>query len=226
MKKGATKNYFGSAEFLATIFMAVCFFVFLGIALSFITGLLAKNYTVTYYRTINVTIDLPSNGTMFGPMKDKVSDADYLNPDSEYWNGYISPLAGSFHLKNAPLPLFVFIHFWDAFTFAFLFWIFYLVRKFVVSLKMELMFTQDNIKLLKILGLAVFFAPIVDMFVLAFILPRLLNRVSFYGRHWIVSYQQDYYLYFGIILLGYFILSITSVFEKGLKLKEENDLTV
>ncbi len=118
---------------------------------------------------------------------------------------------------------------------AYVFLIFFILRKFVLSLKSKEIFSTQNIKRLRQMGLLIVF------------IEPLQWVGSYLVRHWItnhfqikfqnksVGYQIGYEIgyFFGSgdflwnwILTGLLLLVIAEVFRRGLKMKEEQDLTI
>ena len=118
---------------------------------------------------------------------------------------------------------------------AYVFLIFFILRKFVLSLKSKEIFSTQNIKRLRQMALLIVF------------IEPLQWVGSYLVRHWItnhfqikfqnksVGYQIGYEIgyFFGSgdflwnwILTGLLLLVIADVFRRGLKMKEEQDLTI
>jgi hypothetical protein len=119
--------------------------------------------------------------------------------------------------------------------FAYVFLIFYTLRKFVLSLKSKEAFTIQNIRRLRILGL------------LLLLIEPLSWAVRYFSKMWMHEYfllqTVDHSTAYGIgyklgfalgsgdfvwnwIFAGLLVLVIAEVFKHGLHLKQENDLTV
>jgi len=101
----------------------------------------------------------------------------------------------------------------------FLFWTF---RKFIKNVKQGIVFTFDNIHLLKRLayGVAGFWLfSIIYMQIMYYYIARKLEFEN-------IEVTSEFSNFSGILFLSLFIWVLAHIFESGLKLKEENELTI
>jgi hypothetical protein len=120
--------------------------------------------------------------------------------------------------------------------FAYIFLIIFILRKFVHSLNDENPFTLQNVKRLQIIGiLLLLIEPL--LWIMRYFLTEL---VESYVTHTIftlgsIAGKVGYWVGFNIasgvflsswITVGFIVLVIAEVFRQGLKMKEEQDLTI
>lgn len=126
------------------------------------------------------------------------------------------------HIINT--PLFIARKYGSAMLIAFLFlgYIFYLFQKFMKNVKNNIIFESDNIMLLRNIAYG-----LLGLWLYAIIYSRaaygyIANSIDF--EH--VEILEDYRKFPGLLLLALFIWVISHVFLVGVKLKEEQDLTI
>lgn len=226
------------ALYLATFFMVISAVTVAGILGIFVYRLSTGDRTTGNLRQIQVELHPnwrnPSS-TDFAK-KDKVNNN--TRPDEFYpsgtgghnipppkYDGYTYSNAGELVTYNSPMPLFVFVHLWDAASFAFLTLILYLLRKFLLTIKADNPFTLENIKILSIISQLIIWVPLFDTIVLRNAFNLMLRNLRFRDGL-VASYSGSTVSQFGILFAGFICYAIIIAFEKGLKLKEENDLTV
>ena len=100
--------------------------------------------------------------------------------------------------------------------------LFYTFRKFIKNVKQGFVFTFDNIHLLKKLsyGIAGFWLfAIAYMQIMYYYVARKIAIEN-------VEVTSEFSNFSGILFLAIFIWVLAHIFETGLKLKEENELTI
>lgn len=220
------KNYVAASIRFSTALMFISAFIVFLIVGIFFYRLVSKDYTVTSFRQIHIELITDWDKLRASIPKDSLSHIYSIRQNTLYnKDAYLYNKSGEFILHNAPLPVFVFIHYWDAATFALFFWFFYLLRKLLLSLESNNPFTSENIQLLKKISYIITWTPLIDSIALQNFFHFLLKDVRFQETT-IAAYHFHLLPLVAILFLGHLFFAIIKAFEKGLIIKEENDLTV
>ena len=105
---------------------------------------------------------------------------------------------------------------------AVLLYILFSFRKFVLNVKKHVIFVEDNILHLKNISYALLTLWIFSIVYVRIMYQAIGSRVEF--KH--VEILQDYPNFAGLLMLALFIWVISHIFMTGVKLQEEQDLTV
>lgn len=212
MKKN---KYAQSVVFLLNTVLIVLGLVMVYILYTFAARIIKHDYTTTNLRKIEISLP---------PKEWDFKTKNYLMITGSNPDAYLRYVHGEFETHNSPISLFVFVHLYDLWLFAGFFAVAYLLRKFIKAISKDNIFTISNIKTLKLLSFIIILVPIVDQIMQNFILFPLIKDLIFESGTR-VAMPQNIYTSIAIVV-GCIILAITKIIETGIKLKEENDLTV
>ncbi len=103
-----------------------------------------------------------------------------------------------------------------------LMYILFSFRKFVINVRRQVIFVEENIQHLKNIAYALFFLWIFTIVYVRIMYQAIGSRVEF--KH--VEILQDYPNFAGLLMLALFIWVLSHIFLTGVKLQEEQNLTV
>lgn len=107
-------------------------------------------------------------------------------------------------------------------AFMFLFYLFFTFRKFIVNVHKDIIFEDVNVDLLRHLAYGLlafwFFAILYSRLAYAYIK----NAIDF--QH--VEITEEYRNFAGLLMLALFVWVLSHIFQRGVKLQEDKDLTV
>ncbi len=102
-------------------------------------------------------------------------------------------------------------------------WFTWLLLSLFRSLKNEVVFARSNIFKIKLIALVIGLSPLIQLIKNILFAEILSNQVKLTDKH--VAYHYDYSLFSGLFYMV-LIFVLVEVFNNGMKLKQENDLTI
>jgi hypothetical protein len=211
MKKSYYTKY---AVQILNILLAINVVIMANILYNFVSRAVNRDFTTTNSRKIQIALV---------PKEFDSKTKNYLMIEGSNPDAYLRNVHGEFETHNSPIGLFVFVHLYDLAFWGILFLLGFYFRKFFKSVSEGKYFNSSNIKILKLISFIIMIAPIAD-FICKQMLFFLLDSLNFKNGTR-VALGNDYGLIYAL-LIGYFLFAIAKIIEDGIKLKEENDLTV
>lgn len=102
-------------------------------------------------------------------------------------------------------------------------WFTWLLLSLFRSLKNEVVFARSNIVKIRLVALVIGLSPLIQLIKNILFAEILSNQVKLTDKH--VAYHYDYSLFSGLFYMV-LIFVLVEVFNYGMKLKQENDLTI
>ncbi|NOY88336.1 MAG: DUF2975 domain-containing protein [FCB group bacterium] len=207
-------NDIGKLPSIKAISIVISWFYYLGwVAFGLITIL----FTVLYITDNNVKfINLPIS-ISYEENLDKIPP-DFLNSDSKYQVVGVEKI--KLHTNNEGGFSFTLIM--PVLLISGLLWILYIIRKFIRTVKEGHPFSRDNPRRIRMIGFIVMISSPVIAAVQYIYAYQYIYMLDF--PHAEIRVEPDISLM--TIFLGLILFVIGHVYELGVKLKEENDLTI
>lgn len=156
------------------------------------------------------------------PVKVNILEEGYLYLNNTNIKVELVEAVTQIHFFNTPMFLARWIGTALMLTIFFIMYIMFSFRRFIINVKKHLIFTEDNIQHLKNIAYAILGLWIFTIVYMRIMYQSVAKHVEF--KH--VEILNDYPNFAGLLMAALFIWVLSHIFMTGVKLQEEQNLTV
>lgn len=156
------------------------------------------------------------------PVEVNILETGYLEYKNQIHKAELVNATSQIHLINTPAPIARLLGTAMLIAFLISFYIFFTFRKFIVNVYKEIIFDEANVYHLRNIAYG-----LLGLWIYALIYSRwfygyIVSNLSFEQ----VEISDEYRKFAGILMLALFTWVLSHIFSRGVKLKEEQELTI